>query len=504
MLAVAKIRLILYSILGLIIIFLIYQAVVPLGQITYSITPCDNSFFIQKLQPKERVSEVDKTGCTQKIIGEPVYFNLNTQRTFNQAAVTVTYQDSGQNNIIELGPQADEWKNYILRPLENKIIDRLNWNKISGNGAVLYQREKKFKTIEEFLNNLPPREEILAYKYDLPQLKYIEGYQNTTGLPACQSYVLCIAGRLRRPEELGAPRNDILPLRGAYQFYTYLKNEPLDFNFSFSDLNLNKDADNIKVAIYYKDEQIAEKNLADERGGEEERQRADAGNIKLNMANLPEGFYKISVIANDDIITDKIISSQNIVSFINRIWLAENENKPIALYSDVPEATISTLNAASLQKINVNGDSLELAETYRQFSLPTRQSQSTLKLKTGDVILSGAGVFSFSEDAFYDPDYKKMVKTTDVDEEKINYIITSYSSQNEGEVSSPRPLDSWKTKTVSFDLTKAFRYKNNYNFIISVPGLIAEDGVDDWVEIKNIKVELKGSTIFDKFQNFQF
>jgi len=491
MLAVAKIRLILYSILGLIIIFLIYQAVVPLGQITYSITPCDNSFFIQKLQPKERVSEVDKTGCTQKIIGEPVYFNLNTQRTFNQAAVTVTYQDSGQNNIIELGPQADEWKNYILRPLENKIIDGLNWNKISGNGAVLYQREKKFKTIEEFLNNLPPREEILAYKYDLPRREIMED------LPAsCDTAHCAVPARFLT--------HKIPPLRGAYQFYTYLKNEPLDFSFSFSDLNLNKDADNIKVAIYYKDEQIAEKNLPDERGGEEERQRTDAGNIKLNMANLPEGFYKISVIANDDIITDKIISSQNIVSFINRIWLAENENKPIALYSDVPEATISTLNAASLQKINVNGDSLELAETYRQFSLPTRQSQSTLKLKTGDVILSGAGVFSFSEDAFYDPDYKKMVKTTDVDEEKINYIITSYSSQNEGEVSSPRPLDSWKTKTVSFDLTKAFRYKNNYNFIISVPGLIAEDGVDDWVEIKNIKVELKGSTIFDKFQNFQF
>ena len=86
-----------------------------------------------------------------------------------------------------------------------------------------------------------------------------------------------------------------------------------------------------------------------------------------------------------------------------------------------------------------------------------------------------------------------MVKASDIDAEKINYVITAYSpAQTTGE---------WKTKTVSFDLTKAFRYENNYNFIISVPGLIADDQAEDYVEIKNIKVELSGKTLTDKLNS---
>jgi len=144
-----KIRLVSHSALSLMVLFLIYQAVAPAGKIIYSVTPCDNSFFIQKLKPKERVGEIERANCTQPILGEPVYFNVNTQRTFNEARVTFVYRDSGQNNIIEVGLQADERKNYALKPLENKIINRLNWSTLEQDGVILLQREPKFKNINE-------------------------------------------------------------------------------------------------------------------------------------------------------------------------------------------------------------------------------------------------------------------------------------------------------------------------------------------------------------------
>jgi hypothetical protein len=504
-----KIRFVLYISLSLVILFLIYQAIVPFGKITYSVTPCADSFFIQKLKPKDRLAEVDLKNCTQKIIGEPAYFNLNTQRTFNDAKITLTYRDTGQNNIIELGLQADKQKNYFLKPVENKIIDKLAWNKIEQNGVILLQREPKFTSIAEFLKNLNElkREEILTYHYDLPPIQKItkEGEQALA--------------------RLQAQNNNIPPLRGAYQFYTYVKNEPLDFNFIFSDLNINKDADDVKITIYRDNIPLAEKELADGRGGEEEREAMKAGEMKLNLADLPEGFYKIAVSANDDIITEKISSNQKIISFINRIWLAEystvisttrrlggeeksstdtdflpsqtrvrNDKNNINIYTDAPEITASTLNAASLQTILVNGKELKLSETYRQFSLPAKQNKSELKLEKSDVIISGAGVFSFTDGAFYNPNYKKMVKATDVDAEKINYIIAAYAPA--------QTADEWKTKTVSFDLTNAFRYENNYSFMISAPGLIADDGKEDYIEIKDIKVELKGKTLKNKLNSF--
>ncbi|MFA6551254.1 MAG: hypothetical protein WCV41_01850 [Patescibacteria group bacterium] len=473
----------------MIILFLIYQATVPFGKITYAVSPCDSSFFIQKLKPKDRLAEVDKKNCAQKIIGEPIYFNLNTERTFNEAKVTLTYRDSGQNNIMEMGLQADKQKNYWLKSLENKIIDKLNWNKIEDNGVTLLQRKPKFTGVAEFLKNVNnlKREEILTYQYDLPVLKYIQGYKTETGL-------------LRH----SVPRNDIPPLRGAYQFYTYIKNEPLNFNFTFSDLNINQDADNIKITVYHDNAPVAEKELTDARGGEERREKISAGELNFNLSNLPEGFYKIAVSADDDVITEKIDSSQQIISFINRIWLADPAfsfppltkgriKEGLTLYADAPEVTISTLNAASLQTVLVNEQELKLAETYRQFSLPTRQAKSKIYLEKSDVIISGAGVFSFSDGSLYNPNYKKMTKVSDVDAEKINYVITAYPpAQTTGE---------WKTKTVSFDLTKAFRYENNYSFMISVPGLIADDQVEDYVEIKNIKVELSGKTLWQKLKN---
>ncbi|PIT94014.1 hypothetical protein COU00_01240 [Candidatus Falkowbacteria bacterium CG10_big_fil_rev_8_21_14_0_10_43_11] len=475
MLMIARIRLILYSILILILLFLIYQAIVPFGKIIYNVSFCDNSFFISKLKPKERVGEINKLGCTQKIIGEPVYFNLNTQRTFNEAKLTLTYRDDGGNNIIELGLQADKQKNYFLKPLENKIVDSLSWNKIEQDGVVLLQREQKFKSIDEFLINIPPREEILTYQYNLTPRQKIASYSPSTQLTTINQ-----------------------PLRGAYQFYTYVKNEPLDFNLTFSDLNINQGADDVKIVVYYQNKPITEKTLPDARGGEEGRQKTSAGDFNLNLSDLQEGFYKIAVNANDDVITEKISTAQKIASFINRIWLANNNNEGAAtLFSDAPEVTISTLNAASLQTVLVNKQELIIPETYRQFSLPTRQNKSEIKIAKSDVIISGAGVFSFADNSLYNPDYKKMTKASDVDAEKVNYIITTYSpAQTTGE---------WKTKTVSFDLTNAFRYENNYNFMISAPGLIADDGAEDYVEIKNIKIELKGKTLLEKIkENLKF
>ena len=480
-----KIRLVSHSALSLMVLFLIYQAVAPAGKIIYSVTPCDNSFFIQKLKPKERVGEIERANCTQPILGEPVYFNVNTQRTFNEARVTFVYRDSGQNNIIEVGLQADERKNYALKPLENKIINRLNWSTLEQDGVILLQREPKFKNINEFLNNLPARNEILAYHYDLPQIKYIEGYQTSTGLLLRQL----------------ADRNDPPPLRGAYQFYTYIKSEPLNFKFNFSDLNINKDKDDVKIIVYYRNEPIAEKYLADERSGEEQRQRMAAGAVNLNLNDLPEGFYKIAVIADDDIITDDINTAQTVVSFINRVWLGgQNDKNKTIIYADAPEVTASTLNAASLQTILVNKQKLPLAETYRQFSLPTRQNKTIVQLEISDVIISGAGVFSFSANALANPDYKKMIKISDVDAEKVNYLITTYSPCGESDASTCRPQGEWKTKTISFDLTKAFRYQNNYSFIISVPGLIAGDEADDYVEIKSINIKLTGKSLWDKIK----
>ncbi|OGF41314.1 hypothetical protein A2477_03080 [Candidatus Falkowbacteria bacterium RIFOXYC2_FULL_47_12] len=478
--AVLKIRFVLYSILLLIILVLLNKAILPFGKITYKVTPCDNSFFIQKLHPKDRVSVVDKKTCTQRVSGEPVYFNLNTQRTFNEADATITYRNSGQNNVIEMGVQADARKNYRLQPLENKIIDSLNWDKISENGVTLLQKNKIYNSVDAFLNNLPPKSEIATYHYDLPTQATIPNYQ-----PNNQPVIIK------------------QPLRGSYQFYTYVDGPTAEFEFLFSDLNNNKDADNVALTLYdMRNNPVTVRNIVDERGGEEMRQAQDAGGLHLELTTLAPGFYKMEMAATDDIVTTQILSSQKILSFINRLWLADSSQLPpltkgrvgvgYTLYTDAGEITASTLNPAALQKILINHDVLNLDETYRQFSVPANEPLNTIQFAHDDVIISGAGIFSFSPESLYNPNYRKISKNQNLD--SINYIITTYQPQ-------PNAAGEWRTKTLHFDLKNAFRYKHNYNFILSVPGLIAGDHVDDYVEIKNIKINLQGRSLWEKVFN---
>ncbi|PIR93273.1 hypothetical protein COT99_01615 [Candidatus Falkowbacteria bacterium CG10_big_fil_rev_8_21_14_0_10_43_10] len=469
-----KLRIFLFSLLGLTVLILIYKAIVPFGKIIYAFNPCGNSFIISKIKPAERVEDPRRNkilglplgNCAQKITGDPVYFNLETQRGFDRAKITLEYRRL-KNKIIEIGVLADKERHYRLQPLENQIIDNLAWRKIEQDGVILLQREENYNSVDEFFNNPPNKEKVLTYHYDLPAEEKINNYGNLLASSKAFS-----AGSVR-------------PLRGAYQFYTYIGGEDFDFNFIFTNLKTNDKDDNIKIVVYYKNSAVEQKEIKNE------------GEISIKLPGPPDGFYKIAISASDDVITEKIATTQRILSFINRVWLAGTpEPGLINLTTDSSEIFARTINPNSLQKILVRDKILKLDETYQQFSQVAEMPITNIRLAKDDVIIAGDGVFSFSNEAFYNPDYKKVNKNTDVDRQGIGYIITSYE---------PRDFeDGWQVRTVDFDLTKAYRYEGVYGFIISVPGLLVEDEINDWVEIGEIWIELEGRTLLNKILNIEY
>ncbi|MFA5318204.1 MAG: hypothetical protein WC323_01890 [Patescibacteria group bacterium] len=459
---ILKLRIFLFSLLGLIILFLIYQAVVPFGKITYKGNACGNSFFISKLKPTDRTSGE----CQNIITGDPVYFNLNTQRTFDSAKVTVNYKTSDQNSIIELGVLADAQKHYLLKPLENKILDNLNWSTLSENGIYLLQKKQKYEDVSKFLDNIKeiPRDKIATYYYNLPNANEIPNYGNY--LASSKAF----------------PSDSIPALRGAYQFYTYLERGNLDFIFKFKKLDNDKNEAG-SIDVYYKNNLIKQGDIS-----------ANSP-IELTMENQPTGFYKIAVNTSDNIITEKIKSTQRIISFINKVQLAKTpEPGLITMTTDSSEIFIRTVNPDSLQKIKIGNKILNITETYKQFSQITNSAPADIKLAKDGVEIAGDGLFSFSAEALYNPSYKKINKNANL--ENVDYIITKYAPNNS--------TDLWKTKTVEFDLKNSFRYEGAYGFIISIPGLLADDEIDDFIELGNIEIKLKGRTLFEKVLSFKF
>jgi len=449
-----------------------YLKIVPTGKISYDFDFSKPNFFIGKLTPAERV-EIGQASA--EIKGDPVYFSLTTPRRFEKASVTVKFKNTTDFPVMELGVLNDKvaW-NYDLKPLQNKIIDQLSsiWPVVYGqNGERLIERDKKYDTVENFLSNLPPNNEIALYNYNLKNNFLFDKYE-----PAKEKRLIDYS------------------FRGSYQFYTYIKNEDLDYIFNFTDLNINKDNDSVDIKVYSPDGLIKTEHIADDPAASAERQ------ARIKISGLKEGVYRLSFIANDDIITKNIVSGQSQFALINKIWLADGQNKNLVLYTNSHEVSAQTSNPASLGKIKVGDGALDLNETYKQLLLKIASpdladGQATkLELSKDDIIISGDGVFALSENTLIDPRFKSVDKNIDINREKINYILTNYRvSIDAGE---------WQSATAEFDLTKAYQENGKYQFLISIPGLKAEEPVSGNLIIKEIKVDLSGVSLRKKINKY--
>jgi hypothetical protein len=471
--SIIKLRIVLWSLLGLTVLWLLYMGIVPSGKITYVQDFSGDNYFIKKLTPAERMDAGTKTNSN--IIGDPVYFSLRTPRRFNSANVEIKYKNNSELPIIETGVLMDKvvWR-YAVMPIENKIIDGLagKWSAIKSGETILLQREKKYNSVDEFLKSLPAREQIALYNYDLQSEFLLPNYQTSN-------------------KEMIISNS----LRGPYQFYTYIKNENLDFNFSLVDLNANKDSDPVDINVYYNNQLISSKHLDDDGVVGEVNKISDEKNLELKLNNLPEGVYKIEVKTNDDIITKKIITKQSKLAFINSLRLADANKNDLVVYSDSNQISAQTINPAKLQTILIDGKNLDLKETYKQFDLVSASSSvKEIKLAKDDVMLSGDGVFSFSKEAILNPSFKKINYKTDLDSLGINYVLANYQS--------PKQSGDWKIARAKIDLSNAYREFNKYSFMIAIPGLKADDGINDNIEISEIKIDLEGTSLWEKIGKY--
>jgi stress response protein SCP2 len=472
-----KLRIILWSILGITVLWFFFMAIVPSGKISYTYYPGENNYFIKKLTPAERVEYGE--GIV-KIIGDPAYFSLQTPRRFEKAKLTMKYKIAGTGrcytpaecgSIIEAGILTDKkiWQ-YNLEPIENSALDYLmeRWHMIREKNIVLLQKNKKYEKISDFLKTPPLSEKIAVYNYDFKNEFLLKNYKAGEGITINK------------------------PLRGAYQIYTYLKNEDLDFDFSIFDLNRNKDADDFDLYLHYNGQIIASRHLDDDGNITEDGKISGLKKIKLSVPNLPEGIYRIELKANNDLVTKEIKTKQNKLSFLDKIWLFDKAGENITLYTDSKEIYISTINPGRLQDIKVNGENLAIKETYKQFSLRTKEKISEIKLKKDDLILAGGGVFSFATSSLINSSLKKV--DINFNSEDAEYIIAEYKQ--------PREEVGWRIAEAEFDLTNAYSEKNKFNFLISVPGLRADDNIQDSVIIKEIKINVEGRNLWKFLSKF--
>ncbi len=481
--AIIKIRLVGAGLLIGFVIWLLWSATAPSGRASYQSNFCGHNYFISRLTPDSRVKEsCSSSGVKIKIIGDPVYFNLRPLRPFQRAKLSLEYRllNPKKTPIIEAGVLTDKkvWR-YDLKPLDNEIINNLSqqWFVVTDSqGAMLLAKEKKFARLADFLANLPPRPQIALYHYDLPAKFSLPNYQ-----PSQQGQIIETA------------------LRGPYQIYTYIKGEPLDWQFVFQDLNQNKDSDPVDIYLYFQQTLIDSRHLPDDGIAADNGLSSEPRRLKFYLADLPTGLYKLEIKVNDDIITRRIITKQSKLSWANKIWLSQSQAGSITLFTNSRQVQIKTTDPASLQTVYLGAKPVQIDKTYKQFRFSLKPASSSplakIVLRKGGLVLAGAGVFAFQPAAFLDPAFKKVDRDFSPAQTGVSYILAHYRQ--------PQVLaNDWRLAAAEFDLSRAYRQNGAYSFLISVPGLLAEKKAGAAIEIKSIKFDLRGKTLKEKLKEF--
>lgn len=121
------IRTILILIPILILGILLYCHICPSGNLKVNYDFCAEDPFVSKFSPIGRVLEIEKykNYCQQKMVIDPVYFDIRLPQSFQSANLKIWYKKN-DNTVLKIGPRfnPNEWlwdlKNIEFKEKENE------------------------------------------------------------------------------------------------------------------------------------------------------------------------------------------------------------------------------------------------------------------------------------------------------------------------------------------------------------------------------------------------
>lgn len=439
--------------------WLLYKDFVVSGVLEAEYDFKSRSPLISALRPQGRVSEIlNKDGDSfQEVTKEPVYFDARLPRIFDTAEVTVRYKNFGED-IIELGAMKDfERWSFDLKPVENAVVsrlfqDKLRWSRIQEGSVILFQKNSRFKNIKDFLEHLPDISKIAVYNFALPRDFNIPSY---------------------KPKDGGVSIRKTL--RGSHRAYTYVKDENLDFQFLFQDLNRHAGDDYVSINIYRGDESVYEDFIKIDSIASDAKVLSKTKEVKVNIPKLQEGVYMIDIfMPSDDIAIRGVTTTQDMLVFKNRVYLGDNagyadewqneREAPTVLYASGRELSAKTTHVEGIQDVEVNNSVLPVAETHKKYTREMLQKLNRIVAPRNDILLESHGVFAFTKDSFFNPEVLALTDSGEFDEDFIEYVVAEYVSPKEHS-------DGWKENTIRFRVSDYYTKDNELHFIVSLPNL---------------------------------
>lgn len=454
-----------------ILFFLIKKDLVLSGDVEFVYDFSRPTPAITELFPANRASEVykfkDYNTYFQSLLSEPVYFEARLPQTFDRAEVEIVYQNPSKS-LIQLGLRTlgeGDWS-YAFKPLDQPLLNNLDWSLIQEEIGTLWQRNKRYLNLSSFLNEIDLVSGLAGLNYPLSRQFKIDDYRPDNKLRVYNAAI-----------------------RGQHSFYTYVKNEDLNFSFIIQDINRSEGPDPLIIALFNNDnEQIDFLKAADDGVVDNKSGASVKKEIIFKKSGLPEGVYRIELKADDDIFFRNIATTQRYLTFINRLYLVDNPEysdgfldllyQPSIVYSTIPRLGFETSHPQGLQTIGLGeNQSLSLADTHKNYFITPTALPTYIIVPKNDVKIFGRGLMALSQESYFNPEIYELSDAALTPD--INYLISDYQI--------PQAQGVWQKNTVKFDLKNAATVNRKLRFMVSAPELKDEG---NFVAISKISVRL--------------
>lgn len=456
--------------IGLLILIVLgffgFQYIAPFGaKVIYQFTSDKNGDKVSGLLGANKSGAIETNAVNSLIIPQQII--RNDIVTFNLKLLSkkidgiwVNLKYKGDPGEIKIGVRGSEKEEYQYQPLHNQILNSLSWNQTTSGDTTLWQREKKYKDIADFVGKLPisDQSKVASYFYNP-------------------------SDNLIKENNLSNPKNLIIEsrLRGSHSLFVNVDRMPFILNIKKQDNNAYKGEDTLLIQISKDNKEIIKKEIPDDSVTDTSGLTIVPQKSEIKINNIPLGIYKVILLDESngaDVLITKIETNQQSLVFDSHIFLYNN--KPTNLWTNsklikipninIANAQIAKLDSTSNLDFSQPGQSYEFdLKSIDQKELNKDREIHEININKGFLNINGDGYFAFSEKSFFNPEQGKMVDlSTALDINKIDSIITNYKKvKKQGD---------WYVAQAYFDPKDIKIDRDKLYFSLEIPGLQSYSG----------------------------
>lgn len=456
--------------------FLAFKYIAPFGKISYY-------HFASKFPGAEEVITFSPGKDSVLKIPSQIIINSKSRLQLKLLSpevesIKATLKFKPTLNEIILGVRGNEKDNFYYQPFYRDLLYYLNWKKIDEGGFTLWQKEQKYQTISDFINNPPQDKKIALYSVDLGKLQ-----------------------ALKSDKSKGEAKTTIgIPLRGSHSLLIRVDKKPLILKIAKQDLNAYEGEDKFKITVLKDEKQLIEKIIEDDGINEVNQLKAEPQEKIITLEDVNPGIYQVYIAyegnGSDSSIT-KIEVNQSKVIFKNQVLFLGD--KPTEIWTNAKKINAVTAHPQGLQTVKLDGKyDLEIKEKGKQYSFDLeslagkKEGQGLYKLESpkNDLTIYGVGYFSFSQDTFFLPEMVKGVELNTLENlDNVDYLLTSYPI--------PKKDGDWLIAEAEFDPKDLKIDGDKLYFSLEVPQIAKYGGE---LEIDYLEIVVKSKGILEKDQ----